>query len=110
MDNKYSNFNEKRMSIFNELVKRYWNGIIKTSEDLNELADDIKVKYGFDDSEIPFIREHIRIAMGLDPKGDAEFSKELNQVKKVRKVRHPIVAKVEGPMSIVRMNDCVHGR
>lgn len=97
MEDKYSNFNEKRMSIFNELVKRYWNGVIKTEEDLNALAEDIKEKYGFNESEIQFIRDHIRIAMGLDPKGDTEFSQELSLVKKARKIRHPVIAKVEGP-------------
>jgi len=97
MDKKYINFDEKRMYIFSELVKRYWNGELKTEGDLNKLVTDIKEKYGFSDSDIPFIRDHIRIAMGLDPVGDVGFSQELSQVKKMRKVNHPVIAKVEGP-------------
>jgi len=96
MDKKYINFDEKRMYIFSELVKRYWNGDLKTEDDLNKLVADIKIKYDFSDSDIPFIRDHIRIAMGLDPVGNMGFSQELNQVKKMKKVNRPVIAKVEG--------------
>jgi hypothetical protein len=44
MDDKYLDFNEKRMHIFNELVKRYWKGDLKSVDDLNDLAEYIKNK------------------------------------------------------------------
>jgi len=110
MDEKYINFDEKRMFIFSELVKRYWNGELKTENDLNKLVVDIKEKYGFGDSQIPFIRNHIRIAMGLDPKGNTEFNQELNQVKQLKKVQRPVIVKVEGPCEQCEEAkcECVH--
>ena len=55
MEDKYINFVVKRMYIFNELVKRYWSGNLNTAADLNELAESIKTKYNFDDTDMPFI-------------------------------------------------------
>lgn len=97
MEERYINFQEKRMYIFSELVKRYWNGSLKSTDDLNLLADEIKVKYGFSDAEKPFIKNHIRVAMGLDPKGDAMFTDELDMVKNFKKISQPVVARIEGP-------------
>lgn len=97
MEGKYINFIEKRMYIFSELVKRYWNGKLKSTDDLNALAEDIKEKYNFSNTEMPFIKDHIRVAMGLDPNGDEMFSDELNKVKSVKKISQPVIAKIEGP-------------
>ncbi len=97
MDDKYSNFNEKRMEMFCELVKRYWNGDLKNIDDLNEFAEYIKNKYGFNDYDMPFIRDHIRIAMGQDPKGDEWFGDELTALTSSMKVTQPLVVKLEGP-------------
>lgn len=49
------------MDIFGELVKRYWNDNLKSVEDLNVLAQDIKEKYNFMDEDITFIKEHISL-------------------------------------------------
>ena len=97
MDDRYINFNEKRMYIFSELVKRYWNGSLKSADDLNSLTDEIKVKYSFSDAEIPFIKDHIRVAMGLNPKGDEVFTDELNMVKSSKEISQPLIANIEGP-------------
>lgn len=91
---RLNNFQEKRMAIFGELVKRYWNGEIQTLEDLNRLTFDIKEEYGFTDSDLPFIKDHIRIAMGLDPSGEENFSDELDMVASSIEVSEPIVAKI----------------
>ena len=37
MKESYVNFNEKRMYIFSELVRRYWNGDLSRISDLEEL-------------------------------------------------------------------------
>ncbi|HYE09937.1 MAG TPA: [Fe-Fe] hydrogenase large subunit C-terminal domain-containing protein [Patescibacteria group bacterium] len=106
MESKYINFNEKRMYIFSELVKRYWDGSLKNANDLTVLADEIKSKYGFSDAEMPFIKDHIRVAMGLDPKGDDVFSDELDVIKDTKEISHPIVAKLEGPCEYCGTDEC----
>lgn len=106
MKDKYINFNEKRMFIFSELVKRYWNGSLKNATDLAVLADEIKFKYGFNDSEMPFIKDHIRVAMGLDPKGDDNFSDELDVIKGIKEISQPMVAKLKGPCEHCSTDAC----
>ena len=96
MDNRFNGFQEKRMIIFGELVKRYWNGNLKTTEDLNLLASQLKEKFRFSDEDMPFINDHIRIAMGLNPSGNIGFSNELDIVGNSGAVAEPIVAKIQG--------------
>jgi len=106
MEDKYRNFNEKRMVIFNEIVKKYWDGALKSTVDLDELADEIKKKYEFKETEIPFIKNHIRVAMGLDPKGNELFSDELDSMKSSIKVKPPVVVKIDGPCEHCTENSC----
>lgn len=97
MEEKYKNFSEKRMVIFNELVKRYWNGKLTSTEDLNDLADEIKKRYDFKDVDVSFIKNHIRTAMGLDPNGNEPFTDELNKLKASKTIGLPVVTNIEGP-------------
>jgi len=106
MEDRYINFNEKRMFIFSELVRRYWNGKLNNIEDLNDLAYDIKNKYGFSDDEMSFIKDHIRIAMGLDPNRGDDFKDELDMVKRNKEIKLPIVAKINGPCDYCSHNPC----
>ena len=92
----YRDFNEKRMFIFQEMIKAFWNNLVKDNSDLEELAINIKNKYGFENRDLAFIRDHMRVAMGLDPKGDVEFEDELHRLKS-EKVTHPIVTNIDGP-------------
>jgi len=94
------------MYIFNELVKRYWNGKINSAEDLEELAASIRDKYGFSNKEMPFIKDHIRIAMGIDPRGDQPFTDELEHVKKSGPVSLPVIARIDGPCEYCQEEDC----
>lgn len=94
---KYRNFQEKRMMIFKEIVKRYWDGSLKSPADLDALALDIKAKYEFHDTDIPFIKNHIRVAMGQDPRDNDTFSDELDIVQNSKKVEPPVVVKIDGP-------------
>lgn len=93
---QYKGFNEKRMFIFQELTRAFWNRRVEDVSDLEDLANDIKIKYGFEDGDLPFIRDHMRVAMGLDPKGDIAFKDELNNLKS-NKITHPIVTNIDGP-------------
>ncbi|MDR7870913.1 MAG: [Fe-Fe] hydrogenase large subunit C-terminal domain-containing protein [Tissierellaceae bacterium] len=94
-EERFKDFNEKRMLIFQELIKAFWNGDVKDISDLETLANSIKNTYGFEDKDISFIRNHIRVAMGLDPKGDANFDDELDNLGS-KKITHPIVTNIEG--------------
>ena len=109
MEDKYIDFIVKRMYIFNELVKRYWRGNLNTAADLNELAESIKSKYNFNDTDMPFIKDHIRVAMGLDPRGGEVFTDELSFAKSSAKVEQPVVAKIEGPCEYCNKDHCECG-
>lgn len=106
IESRFDNFQEKRMYIFGELVKRYWGGELKDVKDLNDLAHDIKEKLEFKDEELSFIKDHIRIAMGLDPKGDNPFTDELEIVRQHKEVTQPVIAKVEGPCEVCGQDIC----
>lgn len=93
---RFNDFQQKRMKIFGEVVKKYWNGELQDNRDLNELAENMKVKFELMDEDIPFIKDHIRVAMGLDPRGDTAFEDEINIVKNSKEIKQPIVAKIEG--------------
>ncbi len=97
MEDKYIGFNEKRMYIFGELVRKYWNENLNDISDLDELTDEIKNKYKFSDQEIPFIKDHIRLAMGLNPNGSNLFEEELDILRRSREIHRPIIPRVEGP-------------
>jgi len=107
LEEKYMDFTLKRMFIFNELVKRYWKGTLNTASDLEELAVFIKDKYGFREDEMPFIKNHIRIAMGMEPRGQDGFSDELEWVKKSGRVDLPVIARVDGPCEYCDREECV---
>ncbi len=96
MEDRFSSFQEKRMKIFGEVVKMYWNGQLNSINDLNKLTDHIMDKFDFIEKDKPFIKDHIRIAMGLDPKGNQDFADELDLVRKSNAVSEPIIAKISG--------------
>lgn len=83
------------MKIFGELVRKFWRGEIKDNTDLDKLAYEIKEKFGFKENDMAFIRDHIRIAMGLDPRGRTEFEDEINLIKKSKEILKPVVAKID---------------
>jgi len=94
--NRLAGFQEKRMKIFGELVKMYWNGQLNNADDLNRLTAHIREKFGFTEQDEPFIMDHIRIAMGLDPRHGQPYSDELDLIRKSGAVSEPIIAKIQG--------------
>ena len=92
-------FYEKRMDIFKELVKGFWYENINDVADLENLASDIKGKYDFDNRDMSSIRDHMRVAMGLDPRGDTEFSTELSDISSNNSI-YPITTKIEGSANL----------
>lgn len=106
MKGAYINFDEKRMYIFSELVRRYWNGNLNQTVDLEELVRGIREKYGFGENEVPFIKDHIRLAMGLPPNGSGRFEEELDMMRSGKEIGKPIVSKVEGPCEFCGDRKC----
>lgn len=96
---KYRIFYKNRMKIFRELIKGFWNESIKDDLDLESLALSIKHKYNFDHKDMPYIRNHMRVAMGLNPKSNTEFNNELNDMKS-NKIAPPVVTNIEGPCEV----------
>ena len=94
------------MKIFSEVVRKYWNGELSNIADLNGLVRDIQEKYHFKEEDIPFIKDHIRVIMGLDPKGDAEFEDELDIVKNSKEIKQPIIAKIDGICEYCNEENC----
>jgi len=84
------------MKIFSEVVQKYWNGELNNIDDLNGLVKEIQEKYHFQEEDIPFIKDHVRVIMGLDRRGDAEFEDELDIVKNSKEIKQPIIAKIDG--------------
>ncbi len=106
MSGLHSHFDEKRMKIFGEIVRRYWDGTLKDSNDLEALAQDILTRYSFETDDLPFIRDHIRVAMGLDPQGEAGFGDELEMMKTARRISRPIISRIEGPCEYCEQETC----
>ncbi len=106
MDDRFTGFQEKRMRIFGELVKMYWNGQLNNVEDMNKLAFHIMKKFNFVEKDIPFIKDHIRIAMGLDPRGGKDFKDELDLVRKSGSVGEPVIAKIDGVCELCDNVNC----
>ena len=106
INSRFEGFQEKRMVIFGELVKRYWNGNLKDSNDLNQLSLEIKEKFGFLDDDMPFIKDHIRVALGLNPIGDADFKDELDIVNKSEAIGEPVIAKIQGACEYCENGKC----
>ncbi|SKC46046.1 [Fe-Fe] hydrogenase large subunit C-terminal domain-containing protein [Maledivibacter halophilus] len=106
IETRFKAFQEKRMKIFSEVVKKYWNNQLNNSEDLNKLAENIREKYNFLEKDMSFIKDHIRIAMGLDPRGEDDFQDEINIIKNSKEVKKPIIAKIEGVCEYCDDEDC----
>ncbi|MEL7654650.1 MAG: [Fe-Fe] hydrogenase large subunit C-terminal domain-containing protein [Bacillota bacterium] len=106
MEEKYVDFHKKRMYIFSELVKRYWNGKLNNNTDLKDLAEEIKENYGFTEKDMPFIQDHIRLAMGQDPKGNDTFEGELDMIRRSREIKKPAVSRVSGPCESCEGEKC----
>jgi iron only hydrogenase large subunit-like protein len=107
MEDRFNNFQNKRLEIFKELIKRKWENPI-TNEDLEKIARQIIDKYGFKEDEITFIKDHIRVAMGLNPNNNKSFTDELDYLKKHPQIESPILTKIDGVCEEcgVRFEDC----
>lgn len=106
MKDSFKHFQEKRMIIFGELVRRYWNGKLGSIEDLNQLAGEIRDQYGFEEKDKPFIIDHIRVAMGLDPQGKRPFVDELDLIKNSSAIGRPVIAKIAGVCEECDRKEC----
>ncbi|GAB6100675.1 [Fe-Fe] hydrogenase large subunit C-terminal domain-containing protein [Halanaerocella petrolearia] len=95
MLNKFKDFQKKRMEIFREIVKRGWEEDL-TNHNLDQLAQEIKKEYGYQDKDISFIKDHIRVALGLDSTAEESFSNEIEEALNSDDIDRPIVTKIDG--------------
>jgi len=103
---KEKNFQDRRMMIFGELVKKYWKGELNDQSDLTQLAYDIREKLNYREQDLPFIMDHIRVAMGLDPRGNTNFEDELDIIKKSKAIGQPVITKITGVCDYCEKEDC----
>lgn len=94
------------MLLFGELVKEYWNGHLNNTDDLNDLAVKLKEKLDLNEEDIPFIKDHIRLAMGLDPRENEDFGNELELVAKSEAIGDPVISKIQGVCEFCENEDC----
>lgn len=95
MQGRFQDFQLKRMEIFKELIRRQWDKPL-TNEDLEVVAKEIIEKYGYTQKEVPFVKDHIRTVMGLNPNHHEMFSNEAESLQQPVRIERPIVAKIEG--------------
>ncbi|AGB40840.1 iron only hydrogenase large subunit [Halobacteroides halobius DSM 5150] len=109
MLNRFKDFQKKRMEIFREIVKQGWDEKL-SNYNLDELAKEIKEKYNYQDKDMTFIKDHIRVALGLDTKEDMNFSNEAQAALNHGQVKRPVVNKIEGACQYCgkefETNDC----
>ncbi len=95
MQQRFKDFQQKRMEIFRELIKRQWEKPL-TNEDLEIIADEIIRKYGYQDEDAAFVKDHIRVAMGQNPNQQRSFTDEAEILQTIPQVTRPILTKIEG--------------
>jgi len=95
LEERFNNFEEKRAEIFRELVKKAWDGELH-NKDLNEILENMQNKYGYKAEEISFLRNHMRLLMGLNPRGEEGFTDEAEKIKSFGHISGPVVNKISG--------------
>ncbi|WP_053956468.1 [Fe-Fe] hydrogenase large subunit C-terminal domain-containing protein [Inediibacterium massiliense] len=96
MFNEFSEFQKRRMDLLEQLVKKKWFGELKSNEELSKLEQDLKEKYKIKE-DYGYVKDQIRLAMGLDPRGNMEFSDELDIIKNIKGIKPPVVTKMNDP-------------
>lgn len=95
MQERFQHFQSKRMEIFKKLIERQWERPL-TNEDLETIAKEVVEKYGYQKEEVAFVKDHIRVALGLNPNHSEQFIHEADMLREFDKVERPILTKIEG--------------
>src|SRR5690554_3018470 len=95
MEDRFNNFEEKRAEIFRELIKKAWQGSLQ-NQDLNNILSHMQEKYGYTNNEISFLRNHIRLLMGLNPRDEEDFIDVIEKAKSFGHLSGPVVNKIQG--------------
>ncbi len=88
---RLANFTEIRDQIFKELLKNKWQNSLD-KEKLNLITEKIISKYNLKEKDIPYIKNHIRVAMGLNPLKNNFFNGDIE----VGVIEKPVVTKIDG--------------
>ncbi|MFW6006549.1 MAG: [Fe-Fe] hydrogenase large subunit C-terminal domain-containing protein [Halanaerobiales bacterium] len=95
MDNRFTNFNEKRLELFRKVIRKKWENNLN-NETLNQIVYDFADKYNFQEDEISFLKDHVRVILGQNPTQKQTFNDELKYLKKNKPVESPILTKIDG--------------
>ncbi|MFZ5944925.1 MAG: [Fe-Fe] hydrogenase large subunit C-terminal domain-containing protein [Bacillota bacterium] len=95
MREKFNSFTEKRAEIFRQLIKKAWFEELNTN-DLEEILRSMQEKYGYSEREITFLRDHMRLLIGLNPRGEEKFTNEIESLKNFGHIQGPVVSKISG--------------
>ncbi len=95
LEKRFKDFQNKRMEIFNKLIQVGWKKSLEI-KDLEKVASEIVDKYGYQPEEVSFVKDHIRVAMGLDPINSDTFSNEIEKIKQKRSIKKPVITKIDG--------------
>lgn len=97
MKNRFENFAAKRSVLFKELLKKGWQGPLSGS-DIREVVNKFIERYHFAEGDKPFIINHVRVALGLDPIEEVDendYDNIVNQVEKLSSIESPILTKID---------------
>ncbi|WP_129599662.1 [Fe-Fe] hydrogenase large subunit C-terminal domain-containing protein [Anaerophilus nitritogenes] len=109
MFNELNQFQKRRMDLLEQLVKKKWYGELKTNQELSKLEHDLKEKYKIKE-DYGYVKDQIRLAMGLEPRGDVEFSDELDIIKNIKGIKPPVVTKMNEPDGISKYDSSIYKR
>ncbi len=87
---RFANFSHIRNDIFKELLKKKWNSSLN-KKNLNIITKKILDRYNLNSDDAYYIKNHIRVAMGLNPTVDNYFANDIES----GLIETPIVTKVD---------------
>ncbi|MCK8823838.1 [Fe-Fe] hydrogenase large subunit C-terminal domain-containing protein [Fuchsiella alkaliacetigena] len=95
MKKELSDFQNQRMELFKKLVKEIWAGEL-TQEELREILAWLQEEYDYQAEDLSFLKDQLRVSMGLEPNQKGELSTELAELQELSRIEKPIINKVEG--------------
>ena len=106
MEKQFNDFAKKRLNLFKKIIKQRWKKSL-TNKDLEKIANDFVREYEFDKKDIPFIKNHIRVAMWQNPSNYPSFDKDLENLHNNHPIESPILTKIDSICEVVdEVKDC----
>ena len=93
VEDRFKDFGTKRGEMFRELIKRAWSQDLD-NKDLNSILTKMQENMAIKIKKFLSCADHIRLLMGLDPRGDEDFSDELEKIKEDGVYYRPMIKKI----------------